>query len=69
MNIHVALSIADSKQATGSGQAKVINHHLMKSLKTTLARSQAHKKEIELIRTEDTFIIKRYLGYPELSTK
>jgi hypothetical protein len=56
-------------QTQGCAQAKIINHHLMKSVKAGVVESQTHQKEIDRVSSEDTFIIQRYLGFPEISSK
>ena len=68
-NTQITLSIQDSKQTQGSAQAKIINHHIMKSVKAGVNKSQTHQKEIDRVQSSDTFIIQRFLGFPELSSK
>ena len=68
-NTQISLSIFDSFQTTGSAEAKIINHHLMKSVKQGVTWQQTKTKEIERVRNDDTFIMTRYLGFPELTSK
>ena len=67
--MQISLSLADSFQANGSAQAKIINHHLMKRVSESVVKAQSHTKEVDRIQSEDTFILSRYLGFPELNSK
>lgn len=66
--IQISLSVTDSNQLTSSAQARVINHHLMKLVSTEVTKSITHKKLVDRVKSADTIVLSRFLGYPEINS-